>query len=298
MTEVKYDGSTGKFIGVVNGRVIVKSTSEYYVKRRVEEASKQVQVQQQKPQEESRFPINKRFDFLSMTVSMVGRQVLPSAVITGEGGLGKTYTVLKTLDNLGLQNITAFADVQIGDRINKKKCYRVVKGYSTAKGLYRTLFESNGMTIVFDDCDSILRDDVAKNLLKSALDSYSKRYISWMADMRDEDLPRSFEFTGAVVFITNKCMDTLDQAIRTRALCVDLSMTEAQKVERMETIAMQDDFMPDIETSIKQQAIGFLREQVGKVSNLSLRSLIQVVKIANEGGDWHDFAKYAISNGN
>ena len=29
----------------------------------------------------------------------------------------------------------------------------------------RTLFESNGMTIVFDDCDSILKDEVARNLL-------------------------------------------------------------------------------------------------------------------------------------
>ena len=38
----------------------------------------------------------------------------------------------------------------------------MVKGYSTAKGLYRTLFENNGMVIIFDDCDSILKDDVAR----------------------------------------------------------------------------------------------------------------------------------------
>ena len=168
----------------------------------------------------------------------------------------------------------------------------VVKGYSTAKGLYRTLFENNGMVIVFDDCDSILKDDVAKNLLKGALDSYSKRYISWNADMRDEDLPRSFEFTGSIVFVSNMNLEKIDQAIRTRSLVVDLSMTEAQKLERMEVIANTDEFLPEISPVSKSLALEFLKSNVNKIPNLSLRSLIAVTKIANTGNpEWKSLAK-------
>ena len=281
----------GKFVGYVNGKAIVKSTSEYYVKRKVAEMES---VPAPTPSE---FGINQRFGFLEQMVSMVAEGTMPSCVITGEGGLGKSYTVVKSLEHAGLKNVTDLADFQIGQLINLKKSYRIVKGFSTAKGLYRTLFECNGMTIVFDDCDSVLKDDVARNLLKGALDSFSKRYISWMADMRDDDLPKSFEFTGRVVFVSNMPLEKIDQAIRTRCMVVDLSMTEAQKVERMEVIARSDEFLPEIDNSVKESALAFLKSQIGKVPNLSLRSLIQVSKIFSRGGDQTSLAKYVLTQG-
>ena len=205
--------------------------------------------------------------------------------------------VMKSLETAGLKNITDLAEFQVGQRVNLSKSYRVVKGFSMAKGLYRTLFESNGMTIVFDDCDSILKDDVTRNLLKGALDSYSKRYISWMADMRDDDLPKTFEFTGRVIFVSNMPLEKIDQAIRTRCMVVDLSMNESQKFERMEVIAKSEEFLPDVSDVAKSAALAFLKGQIGKVPNLSLRSLIQVSKIAARGGDWQNFAKYVLTQG-
>ena len=284
----------GKFVGYVNGKAVVKSTSEYYVKRKVAEMDTGT-VAYKAP--ESEFGINQRFSFLEQMVSMIADGTMPSCVITGEGGLGKSYTVLKSLETSGLRNITDLAEFQVGTRINLSKSYRVVKGFSTAKGLYRTLFESNGMTIVFDDCDSILKDDVARNLLKGALDSYSKRYISWMADMRDDDLPKTFEFTGRIIFVSNMPLEKIDQAIRTRCMVVDLSMSEAQKLERMEVIAKSNEFLPEVSNDAKALALGFLKSQIGQIPNLSLRSLIQVSKIANRGGEWRDFAKYVLTQG-
>ena len=285
----------GKFVGYVNGKAVVRSTSEYYVKRKVAEMA-DVAVAYRAP--DSEFGINQRFGFLEQMVTMVADGTMPSCVITGEGGLGKSYTVLKSLETAGLRNITDLAEFQVGQRINLSKSYRVVKGFSTAKGLYRTLFECNGMTIVFDDCDSILKDDVARNLLKGALDSFSKRYISWMADMRDDDLPKTFKFTGQIIFITNIVLERLDQAVRTRALCIDLSMTEDQKLERMETIALSDEFLPTIEKHIVKEALTFLKGLIGKAPNLSLRSLISVSKIADSGkADWKDLAKYVVMQG-
>lgn len=280
----------GKFVGYVNGKVVVKSTSEYYVKRKVEELTST-------PAPVSEFGINQRFGFLEQMVSMIADKTMVSCVITGEGGLGKSYTVIKSLEKAGLSNITDLTSLAVGTRVNVSKSYRIIKGFSTAKGLYRTLFECNGMTVVFDDCDSILKDDVARNLLKGALDSYSKRYISWMADMRDDDLPKSFEFTGRVIFVSNMPLEKIDQAIRTRCMVVDLSMTEGQKVERMEVIAKSAEFLPDIDNKAKVEALAFLKSHVGKIPNMSLRSLIQVTKIANRGGQWQDFAKYVLTQG-
>jgi hypothetical protein len=172
-----------------------------------------------------------------------------------------------------------------------------VKGYSTAKGLYRTLFENNGGVIVFDDCDAVLKDPVALNLLKGALDSYGRRIISWNADMRDEDLPRSFNFTGKVIFISNLSQDSIDQAIRSRSMMIDLSMNEDQKIDRMAHIINSPEFMEEFEMADKLEALGLIRELKDSAKEISLRTLIQVTKIKSSAGSaWKQMAEYVLCN--
>ena len=246
---------------------------------------------------DEKFGINTRFSFVEKLVNMVAAGVQPSAVITGEGGLGKTYTVNKTLERNGFKDISDLGEFQVGAIVNTRKCFTSVKGYSTPKGLYRTLFENNKSIIVFDDCDSILKDPVALNLLKSALDSYGKRIISWNADMRDEDLPRSFEFTGRVIFISNLSQDSIDQAIRSRSMMIDLSMTPIQKIERMEAIAKSDEFLPEYDANIKADALNLIRELKDVAKEISLRTLISVTKIrASNPKDYKDLAEYMLTS--
>jgi hypothetical protein len=298
MTHIEFDKVSRKYVGSFNGKVVVKSTNQYYVKRKMASYTEAVTPFAPTPKRADEFGINKRFEFLNKMVGMVASKVLPSAVIAGQGGLGKTHSVLSTLNNAGLVNVTDLAEFEEGARLLLSKCYRVVKGYSTAKGLYRTLYECNNMVVVFDDCDSVLKDPIALNILKGALDSYSDRYISWNADMRDEDLPRSFKFTGQVVFITNMDLERIDQAIRSRCLCVDLSMTEEQKLERMDVIVKEPSFLEEYDTMVKEEALKFLKEEmVGKAVNLTLRSLISTIKIAATGDDWKSLAKYVLTQG-
>ena len=115
--------------------------------------------------------------------------------------------------------------------------------------------------------------------------------------MKDEDLPRTFKFTGTIIFISNKDLERLDQAVRSRAMCVDLSMTQEQKVERMEVLIADPEFLPEYTKQFKADAIGFLREHMNSVRNLSLRTLIAATKIRAEGGDWKNLAKYVITQG-
>ena len=242
-----------------------------------------------------KFGINARFGFVEQLVSMVADGVQPSAIITGEGGLGKTYTVTKTLETKGYKDISDLADFQVGTILNARKCFTMVKGYSTAKGLYRTLFENNKSIIVFDDCDSVLKDPVALNLLKSALDSYGKRIISWNSDMKDDDLPRSFNFEGRVIFISNMDEGRIDQAIRSRSMMIDLSMTTDQKIERMETIASSDEFLPEYNKGIIADALAHIREIKDEVKEISLRTLISVAKVRASNKDWKDLATYMLT---
>jgi hypothetical protein len=225
------------------------------------------------------FDINQRFGFLNDLTSMVVTGITPSLIVTGEGGLGKTHSVTKTIEANDLEEME----------------YVFFKGYSTARGLYNTLFDNNGKLIIFDDCDSVLDDKVAVNILKSALDSYEKRTISWMAKMNKSEIyPQQFDFTGRIIFISNKSKDKIDEAILTRSLTVDLTMTPDDKVARMESIL--GNILPEYDMDVKQDALGFLKSVKEEVS-LNMRMLIMVAKMRLMYPEtWRNLATYMVKS--
>ena len=175
-TSVKFDKVTGKYTCQIGDSKPFKTSKQSHIEWKFHQVTGMKlsydeivgQAQEIQAKKDAKFNINARFGFVEQLVSMVADGVQPSAIITGEGGLGKTYTVTKTLESKGYKDISDLADFQVGTILNARKCFTMVKGYSTAKGLYRTLFENNKSIIVFDDCDSVLKDPVALNLLKSA----------------------------------------------------------------------------------------------------------------------------------
>lgn len=287
--EIRYEGD--QFVAVNNGVVVASSKNKDYLKRKI---AAMVESMPAKPKAVEQFAINDRFTFTDQLVKMVAKGQTASCVITGEGGLGKSFTVMKALRDAGLKDIS---ELPIGEVVPPRGCFRVVKGFSTAKGLYRILFENQNSIIVFDDCDSILKDPDALNLLKGALDSYDKRYITWNTSINDDGLPRSFEFKGGVVFVSNMSSDKISQAIRSRAMNVDLSMTTDQKIERMETIMRSDEFMSDVPMPFKIESLDLIRQNKDTASEISLRTLINVTKIRNSGNqNWSSLAKYMLVN--
>ena len=318
---ISFNDKTGKWEATYGGQVFLKSASKDYVIDKivnqisnkakalgvtaVEEigAKTEFATAAAKPVDpELVFGINERFMILEDFVDMVANRTLPSTIITGQGGLGKSHTVFKALKRAGLFDI---GDAEIGARFDdglSAKSYVVVKGFSTAKGLFRTLYENKDRIVVFDDCDSVLKDPVAANLLKAALDSYDKRVITWNAEVGfggDDDLPRSFLFTGGVIFISNMPMHKVPQAIISRSLPADVSMTRKEIIERMEAIVKEGEFLPSFEMEHKMDALNFIAANAGRpeIKEINLRTLINVTKArATKPEHWKRLALYAMIN--
>jgi len=223
---------------------------------------------------------SKMFSDMTNLVKMVASGISPSLLITGMPGLGKTYTVTNTLKSMDMVEDVDFVHI---------------KGRSTAAGLFINLYENSDKVIVFDDCDSVFKNADAVNLLKGALDSYDKRVISWMVakplkDSDGEPLPRSFEFTGRIIFISNLPIASVDAAIRSRAFAQDITLTTTQLIQRMsDLLPMVEQQIDDIQ--LKREALESLKKANEKYAGVELnfRSLIKAIRIRQMNFDgWED----------
>jgi hypothetical protein len=283
---INFNTKTGKHELVLNGKIVAKSKHIKYLEKMAAEMNVVDNSEVKKEENEVKFSINERFSFIEKFVKLVARGVSNSLIVAGPGGLGKTHTVTDSLENMGKK------EMGIGDLDGD---YVVIKGFSTAKALYRTLWENNGKIVIFDDCDSVMKDVIGANILKGALDSYDKRVISWGAEIRGEDdLPQRFEFVGKVIFITNLSLDKIPQAIVSRSLKCDVTMTVEEKVERIEYVLRSDNFMTGINSDVKEDTIAFIKKYAHKFTDLNIRSSMTIVKIRNEFADedWNQIALY------
>jgi hypothetical protein len=215
------------------------------------------------------------FANLERLTKMVGRGIQPSLVVTGMAGMGKTHVVKQTLIDIGLEESHDFVHF---------------KGRATAAGLFITLYENNDSVIILDDCDSVFRDDDAVNILKAALDSYDTRRISYISskplkDSYDQPVPRHFEFTGKIIFISNIEQSRLDEAVRSRSFVADISMNTEQMFLRMEQL--MHTMEPRIPLAAKQQALCFIKELNADYAGveINLRSFIKASRICALGFD-------------
>lgn len=235
-------------------------------------------------------PVATRFGFVTSLVRMVATGQTPSMILCGDGGLGKSFTVTEALHELGFQ------PKYLGGA-EKGRYYTLIKARSTAKAIYTELHNDRDGLFVFDDCDDALKDPDAKMVMKAALDSCEKRVVCWGTSGMS-DLDPSFIFTGGAIFISNMALGRVDQAIRTRSMCVDLAMTLDQKIERMTMIASSPSFMPSVGDETKRSALSLIAKNKENAAEISLRSLIKVAKILNSGEkNSVELAEYALLQG-
>ena len=228
--------------------------------------------------------IKERFDILDDMTNGVRKGDVRAMIVSGPPGVGKSFGVEAVLTKDDLFDA-------LGER---KPRYEIVKGAMSAIGLYSKLYEfsNRGNVLVFDDCDSVLLDELSLNILKAALDSSKKRTISWNTDsriLRSEGIPNSFEFKGSAIFITNikfehvrsrKLRDHLD-ALESRCHYLDLTIdTAREKILRIKQIVgdgMLDAY--DLDDVAKDEVVQFIDANKDKMRELSLRMVIKVADL-------------------
>jgi len=228
-----------------------------------------------------------RFEILEDMTRAVKKGDVKAMIVTGPPGVGKSFGVEKVLSKHDV-----FANVAQDGKLKK---YEVVKGAMSAIGLYKKLYEFSDKKciLVFDDCDSILLEDLSLNILKAALDSGKKRTIHWNTDsrlLRSEGVPNSFEFKGGAIFISNikfdhvkskKLKDHLE-ALESRCHYLDLTIdTTREKLLRIQQVVSEHGMLDsyDLDEFAKKEVVNFIVDNAARMRELSLRMVLKVADI-------------------
>jgi hypothetical protein len=214
-------------------------------------------------------------------------------IVSGPAGLGKSFTVESALAKWDPNEIN----------------HVIVKGYVRATGLVKLLyqFREHGQVIVFDDADAIFFDDVSLNLLKAVCDTTERRRVSWLSEGKlidDETavlIPRSFDFNGTIIFISNYDFDAMIdrghklaphlQAMVSRSHYIDLAMkTRRDYLVRIRQVVKQG-LLGDLTPTARNEVMAFIEKHSDKLRELSLRMAIKLGTLRKQGGDWERIAR-------
>lgn len=243
-----------------------------------------VERYQEQFEEEERATPEERFKDMESYIFNVIMGIRPLAIICGAPGVGKTFRIMKAIKSTGKEHGTD---------------YGLIKGKSTAANFYMMLhdYKEEGQLIVCDDADELVKDDVAINLIKAAMDSSDERWVTYgtsrpplmseeRAMMCDDAVtgpdgkyyyPKEFETHGGMIIITNMGAGMIDTAIKNRALICDLNFTTDEVLEIVRGIA------PKIKPGVlsdyaKEKALDYLQELADKKvpMEISIRSFTLV----------------------
>lgn len=221
--------------------------------------------------------VNERFRYFGELSELVLQKRLKSLFVSGEGGIGKSFTVSQCIQLAGLQE-----DVD----------FNLVKGHITPFALYQTLEKNKDIVNIFDDCDGILDDTTCLMMLKAVLDTYDVRKVSWLTSRGGGG---SFVFNGSVIFLSNRSKEDVDDAIMSRSVVVDLYMTPAEKIQRMEHILPHLEVGGYISDDDRRAVLEMIDKYKHTISNLNLRTLIKGLTVMQATCKM-DLVRYQILN--
>lgn len=246
--------------------------------------------------------IRTRFAILDEMSAATTNGGIRAMIVSGPPGVGKSFGVEQQLEKAAMFDKIAGRPIK----------FEVIKGAMTALGLYATLYKHSDKNhvIVFDDCDSVLLDDLALNILKAALDSGKRRRIYWNSDssmLRREGIPDSFDFGGSCIFITNIKFDHLKskklqdhlEALQSRCHFLDLTIdTERDKLLRIKQVhkdaeggLFRDYFFQGTE---EEEVLQFMWDNKSKLRELSMRMALKIADLVKISPNWKMLAENTV----
>lgn len=239
--------------------------------------------------------ISETYESLDTLIEAVAGNKVNSLIVSGSPGLGKSYEVNKVLNRIN----------------NGEYGFQFSRGYLKATGLFRLLWENRfqGMTIVLDDVDSIMNDEVALNILKSALELKPSRLVGWGSEKEflsddGEVIPRYFQYEGNIIFLTNLNFSELASgttknaphlsALESRSLVLDLKIKTKREFIAKIKQTVKGGMLKDKDLSLQeeQDILDFVEEYSDRMKELSLRAVekLAVLLIMNRE-DWRPLAR-------
>jgi hypothetical protein len=243
-----------------------------------------------------------RFEILEMMTNAAIDGSVKSLIVSGPAGLGKSFTVEQALESWDPEELN----------------HTVIRGYVKATGLYKTLYQyrNKGQMIVFDDSDSIFMDDTTLAMLKAVCDSTERRRVSYLSEfnMVDEEsadvIPRSFQFDGTIVFITNLDFDSIIEkgnklaphlsAMVSRSHYIDLAMkTRRDYFIRIKQVVNQGLLSAKgLNRHQEVTVMRFIEKHQDKLREMSLRVAIKLADLVKTHPDRFEvMAKVTVCKG-
>lgn len=269
-------------------RVSRKSAAEKFASIKVN-----YEINNKETEEQIENRIAERFEILDVLAEACTTGNARALIVSGPAGLGKSYTIEQRLADWDPTEIN----------------HTIVKGYVRPTGLVKLLYQYReaGQVIVFDDADSIFFDDVSLNLLKAVCDTTEKRRVSWLSEailLDDETatrIPRSFDFDGTIIFISNYDFDAMIdrghklaphlQALVSRSHYVDLAMkTRRDYLVRIRQVIKQG-LLADLSFAERSDVITFIESNHEKLRELSLRMALKIGALRKQSGNWERIAR-------
>ena len=232
--------------------------------------------------------IQDRFDILDDIIAGVASDNVRSLIVSGAPGMGKS---------VGIQNILDVEASRNGLEYNK-----VSGSIVSAFQLYQVLYENSdyNSVLILDDCDSLLFDSNCVNLLKAALESGNRpRIVSYNSEsVVNLGLPKSFEFNGRVIFITNLNFQSIIDKDRTvskhiaalvdRSLYLDLTMHTRREIWcRIETMVRRNGMLDSagLDHATINLILEYVKARREDFRSLSLRTVAQLAQFAKTSPD-------------
>ena len=237
-----------------------------------------------------------RFDILDVLTegTIVGNS--RALIVSGAPGVGKSFGVEKLLRQYDPAGET----------------YTIVKGYTRPTGLVKLLYQYRhaGNIIVFDDADSVFQDDIGLNILKCVADTTDRRTVSWLSEGKLVDettaeiIPRSFDFDGGIIFLSNLNFEYLIdkgsriaphlEAMMSRAFYLDLSMrSKRDSLIRIRQV-IKAGMLSDLPPASRDDVVGFIEANYERMRELSLRSAVKLAALRKTSAQWEKIARITM----
>lgn len=208
---------------------------------------------------------------LAHHVRMVARKLSAALFIFGsQGGLGKSRTVLRTLEEEGVEPV-------------------LFNSHITPLALYSTLYQyRDDALLFFDDCDSMYSSMSHLGLLRSCLYG-SPRIVTYGSSQLPKDLPPRFETTSRFIFCANVVPTKNDafKAVLSRCDIFELNATNEEVLDLMRRVSASG--FRNLSSDDCNTVIDYIADHCEDLQ-LSMRllgpSLRKLLYAREEGLDW------------